>query len=192
MSKTIKIRGFVTIKQGEKVLVKKAINHFVDAGLKGLISTIISGRVKTGAYGTWMLWYGGWKMYLGQNTDIPTVHSHTGLQTPIGGAPGTAPDSQNVTVKDGGAGGDADGVYHVKFIATWNSGTLPAVTLGEAALYLKAPNKTTFKWEQVGGTYNPAVVMVSRLSSADTDFGSFVIDDTEPLVAEWTVEISFA
>ncbi len=185
------IRGFVTIKQGNKVIVKKAINHFVDAGLKGLLSTIISGHVGDRGDWYWYLWQSGWQMYLGQDTAIATTYGMTEVQTPIGGAPGTPPDSKNITVKDGGAGGDADGVYHAKYIATWNAGTLPAVTLGEAGLYLRAPTKTSFDWS-ITSTYTPTLVMVSRLSSADTDFGSFVIDDTAPLVAEWTVEISFA
>lgn len=187
---SINIRGFVTIKQGEKVIVKKAQNHFVDTGLKGLLSTIISSELYNNA--SWYLWQNGWQMYLGQDTAIVTTHGMTEVQTPIGAAPGTPPDSKNITVKDGGAGGDADGVYHAKYIATWNAGSLPAVTLGEAGLYLKAPDKTTYSWSVSGESYNPTLVMVSRLSAADIDFGSFVIDDTEPLVAEWTVEISFA
>ncbi|GAJ23812.1 unnamed protein product, partial [marine sediment metagenome] len=132
----INIRGFVTIKQGDKVLIEKAVNHFVDAGLKGLISTIIGKHVQgySSKIGYWYLWQYEWQMYLGQDTALPTVHDMTEVQTPIGGAPGTPPDSKNVTVKNGGAGGDADGIYHVKYIATWNAGSLPAVTLGEAGL----------------------------------------------------------
>lgn len=197
MSKIIKIKGIVTIRQLDKILIKESVNHFVDAGLKGLISTIIG----KGCYNTykntdiWNLWEKDWQMYLGQDTAIPTAHDMTELQTPIGSAPGTPPDTVNITVKDGGAGGDADGVYHAKYIASWNIGTLPAVTLGEAALYLRAPTKTEFGWkieEAYGETYTPDLVMISRLSSADVDFSSFVIDDTKPLTAEWTIELSFA
>jgi len=187
MSTTIKIRGFVTIKQGEKVVIKKTINHFVDAGLKGLISTIIAKNMSTTQSKTalWYLWQYGWQVYLGQDTTTPTTTGMTSLQDQIGGAP----NGRNITVKNGAA----DGIYHVKYIATWNAGTLPAATLGEAGLYLRAPDKTTFQWILAGTvTYNPSLVMVSRLSEADTDFSSFVIDDTEPLVAEWTVEMSFA
>lgn len=178
----ILIEGLVTIRQGDKIIAKDVPNHFVDQGLKGIISTIISTGTAWQKY--WLLWYNGWHVYLGSDTATATAHGTTALTTPIGAAPGTAPDAKDASTTDG----SGDGIWNVVFSATWNAGTVVG-TLGELALYMKAPDQSGFGWS--ANNYNPAEVMVSRLSSKDADFSSFVIDNTKPLTVEWKVQISF-
>jgi len=183
LPKQILIRGLVTIKQGNKIIVKEALNHWVDNGLKGILSTIISTYAK-GAI--WYLWGNSWNIYLGSDTSTTTTPGMTSLVAPIGAAPGTAPNSKSITVTTD----EANGIFKATFIATWNAGTVSG-TVGELALYMKAPARTSFGWDVYPNDYNPSVVMISRLSSADGDFSSFIIDETKPLTVEWTVQFSF-
>lgn len=178
--------GEVTIRNGDRVF--KARNHFVDAGLKGLISTLIFADFNAEAASRyWYLFSNTWNIYIGSDTVTPTTTGMTALVSPIGAAPGTAPDSKNVpTIHDGSPDGD----WYAIWSATWNAGTVSG-TLGECALYMKSPDMITFGWV-IAGTYNPTVVMVSRMSAADGDFSSFVIDNTKPLVVDWTIHFTFA
>lgn len=179
----IQLEGMVTIRQGDRVLARAA-NHFVDQGLKSIISLIIFGSLTTNQ--AIRCAAHGWKTYLGSDTSTPTNTGHTALVSPIGTAPGTPPNSTTGSVKDG----SSDGVWHGKYIATWNAGTVSG-TVGEAGLYLCLPilNQTAFKWQ--ASLTSETLYMASRLSSADGDFSSFVIDDTVPLTVEWTVQMSF-
>jgi len=184
----IEIAGLVSISQGEDVICKDVRNHFVDQALKGIISTIIAGSEPTSA-GLWKLWSetGQWKMYIGSDTATATTRATTALTTPIGVAPGTPPNTQSIPdIHDGGADGD----WYAKWRGVWNAGTVNG-TLGEAALYMRCPDKSVWGWE-AGGEYTPAVVLASRLSSADLDFDSFVIDNGNALTIEWKLQFKFS
>jgi len=192
--KTIKVQGIVTIRQGDKILCKKAVNHFVDAGLKSLLSCIIWSAI-TDNYqsGTspvyWYLpAYSGWSIYCGNDTTTPTTTGTTTLTDPIGTPPGTAPNVLGCSVHSGASDGD----WFVILTGTWNVGSLPAETLGEVALYMRASTETTFAWTKTDVNYTPSVVMISRLSNADGDFASFTIDDTKPLTVDWKIQFQFA
>lgn len=189
MTKTIKMWAEVVIRNGDAI-VAKGENHFVDAGLRGIISALLFDYVKgSGSVeGRWYLPSNSWHIYVGSDTSIATATTHTELQSPIGAAPGTPPDSKTISVIHDGT---SDGDWYATFSATWNAGTLPAVTLGEAALYMRNADKSTFLWT-VYTTYTPSESMTSRLSAADGDFGSFIIDNTKPLVADWTIHFTFA
>ncbi|MFA5149211.1 MAG: hypothetical protein WC491_08825 [Candidatus Omnitrophota bacterium] len=180
----ITIKGYVTIRQADKVLAKCVRNHFVNGGLKGLISTLIHKNIQGTT--TWYNWYSDWKIYIGSDVDTPTNVSQTALVTPIGAAPGTAPNINSASIKSGAV----DGIWSIKYIATWNAGTVSG-TLGEVALYMRAPDKSDFGWT-VTSNYTPSTVMVSRLSSAGLDLSSFIIDEDVPLTVEWTVQLAFA
>jgi hypothetical protein len=182
----IAVRGYVTIRQGDRILAERVRNHFVNAGLKGLISTLIFSFVY-GSGSTWGNWYNDWNVYIGSDVSTDTNTEHTALESPIGAAPGTAPNSKSASLKNGAA----DGIWAATYLATWNAGTVSG-TLGELALYMAAPDKDVFGWIIGTSSYYPAAVMVSRLSSKDTDFSSFIIDDTKPLTVEWTVQLAFA
>ena len=181
------IQGLVTIRQGDRVIVRDIPNHFVDNGLKGLISQIINAGHDSGGSHTYhYLWENGWNMYLGSDTTTVTTTTMTALVSPIGTAPGTSPNSKSGSLKDG----STDGVWNGVFLATWNSGTVSG-TCGELGLYGKPPtNQTAFGWRPTY-TYNPTAAMFSRLASADADFSSFVINTDVPLTVEWKVQCSF-
>ncbi len=181
----IKIEGRVSMRQGDKILCRDARNHFVDAGLKGIISQIIFSQFISTDY-IYYHWSSAWHIYIGSDTTTPTVTTMTELQSPIGTAPGTAPDSKTITsIHDGSPDGD----WYAIWQATWNPGSVSG-TVGEAALYMRAPDRSTFRWDVTYG-YTPAEVMVSRVSSADTDFSSFVINTSLPLTVDWKIRWYF-
>lgn len=183
----IELRGLVDIRQGKTYLCRNARNHFVDGGLKGIISAVLSSTLKGICR-----WYGpahDWNIYIGSDTVTSTVTTRTELQSPIGTPPGTGPNIKSIVgVHDGALDGD----WYATWQATWNPGTVSG-TLGETALYMSMPDKTEFQWTMAeGSTYSPPAVMASRLSNADGDFSSFSIDDTKPLTIDWTVHLQFA
>jgi len=190
----IKVQGIVTIRQGRKILCREVVNHFVDAGLKGLLSAIIWQYIRDtygyeATHSFWRLPANSWNIYVGNDTTIATTASTSALVDPIGAPPGTAPDVKGLSVHSGASDGD----WYVILTGTWNVGSLPAETLGEVALYMRAPDKTTFAWTVDSNTdYAPSSVMISRLSTADGDFGSFTIDTSKPLTVDWKVRFQFA
>lgn len=183
----VKIEGRVTIRQGDKILVNNTRNHFVDAGLKSIISIIISGNMYSNTGGKYNLPSNSWNIYLGSNTTTPTVTTMTELMAPIGAAPGTPPNSKSITsIHDGTPNGD----WYAIWQATWNPGTVSG-TVGEAALYMKNSDKNTFQWG-TGYSYDPPVTMTSRVSSADGDFSSFIINTALPLTVDWKIRWYFS
>lgn len=185
-NKRIRMWAEVIIKNGDNVI--RGENHFVDAGLKSIISALLFSQATSDQTKYWYLPLDSWHIYIGSDTTTTTITTHTELQSPIGAAPGTPPDSKTCSVIHDGT---PDGDWYMTLSATWNPGTVGAVTLGEAALYMRNADKSTFKWS-FGSTYQPSETMTSRLSAADGDFGSFVIDNTKPLVADWTIHFTFA
>jgi len=187
----VQIKGYVTIWQGEgkekKIIVERAENRFVDAGLKGLLSITLS-RLLRYLNRHWYLPGSpdGWSMYLGTDTTTSTTHGMTSLQSPIGTAPGTPPNTRSGT----DVSNPATGVWRFSLIAVWYAGTVSG-TVGELALYMKVPAIIDFGWS-ITSDYDPPLVMVSRLASADGDFGAFTIDPSKSLTVQWTLEVSFA
>lgn len=176
----INMEGRVTIRNGDRLICKNAKNHFVDAGLKGIISTIISSQ----ATGAIPIWSNTWHIYLGQDTTTPTTTTMTELMSPIGAAPGTAPNNKTITsIHDG----TPDGDWYAIWQARWNPGSISG-TVGEAALYMCASTRTNFGWAASSGY---GEVMVSRLSAADTDFSSFIIDTGKVLAVDWKIRFYF-
>ena len=183
----VKIEGRVIIRQGDKILVNNARNHFVDSGLKSIISVIIFNRI-IGGNSYYYLPSNNWNIYLGSDTTTHTVTTMTELMAPIGTSPGTPPNSKSITsIHDG----TPDGDWYAIWQATWNPGTVSG-TVGEAALYMKNSDKNTFQWGVTGSSYNPSVTMTSRVSSADGDFSSFIINTALPLTVDWKIRWYFS
>jgi len=183
----VKIEGRVTIRQGDEILVNNARNHFVDAGLKSIISIIMFNKIYNNSSVKYYLPSNSWNIYLGSNTTTPTVTTMTELMAPIGAAPGTPPNSKSITsIHDG----TPDGDWYAIWQATWNPGTVSG-TVGEAALYMKNSDKSTFQWEPTY-SYDPPVTMTSRVSSADGDFSSFIINTALPLTVDWKIRWYFS
>lgn len=79
--------------------------------------------------------------------------------------------------------------YRTAITATWNAGTLGAITVTEAALYmfLMGAAQNAF-----GAAYSgPTIYMADRISSTDVDFGSFVVDVAKPLSFQYNIEFLF-
>jgi len=180
------IKGIVTVYQedpetGERIyLVKDKENHWVDAGLKGLVSALIGKKIDQSK-----VWSEDFKMYLGTDTDTTTTHNLTALVSPIGSAPGTPPDhTSGCDISN-----PSTGVWETCFIAIWYAGSVSG-TVGELALYLRAFDNLTPGWSE--SYSDKSLVMVSRLSVADGDFSAFTIDTSKSLTVEWKIRIEFA
>jgi len=195
LSDRIAIKGYITIWQGEgeekKLICRRKENHWVDGGIQGLISALIGQYIRSYYSGNVQVFY--WSnnpnIYLGTDTAAPTTHSMTALTSPIGAPPGTAPD----TIFGANLTNPSAGTFKIDITAQWVAGTISG-TVGELALYLGAFTDLSPNWvkDTPGGSYTYPVIMVSRLSAADTDFSSFVIDETKSLTVQWDLEVSFA
>jgi hypothetical protein len=119
-------------------------------------------------------------MRLGTGGNV-TQGTTTGLTTPVG----TGPDSQaGATSSPGG------GTYRVSWTATWNAGSLTAITVSELGLFLFLQTGLQgFGWTQFNGA---GTALFSRLSAADGDFTAFVVNTSVPLTIEWRLTFTFA
>jgi hypothetical protein len=171
----IGIRGTVKIENGEHVAIGR--NHWVAQGLETIGSYLIYSNVyMNGA--TY-----NWNVYIGSDTSNPTTVSMTSLVSPIGNAPGTAPNSKSFS-----------GTYYststtpvvINYTATWNTGTVSG-TLGEAGLYLTINTSNL-----TNGTTATNPGLASRLSAADGSFTAFTINTSVALTITWTVSLVYA
>jgi hypothetical protein len=189
MNERVKIEGFVTISQKdengrEEILAERKENHFVDTGLRGLLSYLLGNDYYN--QNAWCKSTPGnlyWRSYLGLDTVTPTTHNLTALVNPIGTAPGTAPG----TIAGEDRSSPATGVWKMGLISIWSPGTVSG-TVGELALYMAPFNSITAGWTDHDNT----ISMISRLSVADGDFAGVVIDTSKSFVVHWEIQISFS
>jgi hypothetical protein len=179
------VEGFVEISNGNTHIRSK--NSVVDQGLIGIINYLSGATFGGGgsSQGGSSGWYSMGNSYIviGQNTSTGTLHSTTALTTPIGGAPGTKPNSQ-VGVQSNPLAGQ----FQIQWTATWNPGTVSG-TLGEVGLYLYIVNTLlSFGATGMGGT----TLLFSRMASADGKFTSFSINTAVPLSIAWTFLVTYA
>jgi len=118
------------------------------------------------------------------------VGTGTGVTT----ATMTALVSENATAPSSHSGAITNPdilTYRVAWVATWNAGVLPAITLTEMGLklYLYA---TDYSFGATGSGTPTANRFASRLSSSDGDFTAFVVNPAVPLTVEWRLTFSFA
>lgn len=192
LSDRVVIKGYITIWQGEgkekKIICERKENHWVDGGIQGLISALIGHRIyAAGGSGSKVsFWSYIARMYLGTDTGTVTIHSATELTSSIGAPPGTGPN----TIVGEDLSNPSIGTFKTGLTAQWVAGTVSG-TVGELALYLGAFTSLAVNWAK-GAVYSFPAIMVSRLSEADGDFSSFVIDETKSLTVEWDLEVSFA
>jgi len=175
----IGIRGTVKIENGEHVVIGR--NHWVAQGLETIGAVLVNNSYgPPNAVGAL---YNGWNIYIGFDTATATTVGMTSLVSPIGSAPGTAPNTKS-----------ASGAYYststtpivLTYIATWNAGTVSG-TLGEAGLYLTI---NTCSLTNAATASNPG--LASRLSAADTSFTAFAINTAAALTVTWTVSLVYA
>ncbi len=181
------VEGFVEITNGDNHIIAK--NSFVNQGLIALVNLMsVSGfsANQTPAQG-WTTKANS-SMRVGQDTVTSTTGVMIALQTPIGAGIGTAPNTQTIANSN-----PAADQWQVTYTATWNAGTLAALTLGEVGLFL-------FIWTAVQGLQTagtPGVAptahtLFSRMASADGKFVSFVINPAAAVNVTWVINFTFA
>lgn len=184
---SIKITGEVEIRNGDTVI--KAKNRFVQTILQHITNSMTLNFINaSGGNSGWLGPINAPNMYLGTNTATATAYNTSALTTPIGGAPGTAP---NLII--GNTSKPSNGVFQMSITATWNAGTISG-TVGEMALYFNlqsAGNLFAWAWSRTSGPLSGTVILASRLSVADGSFSAFLIDNTKPLAVTWTIKVSF-
>ena len=181
---TIKIEGFVEIRNGDTVI--KAKNRFVQTLLQHVLN-FLSCTSAPAPLNTQRGPMQAVNMYVGTDTTTPTVYNTTVLTSQIGIAPGTPPTTIGGTTQN-----PSNGVFRIIITATWNAGSLPGnPTIGEMALYMTVfPSGTlrSFAWVDSG---TPPAILASRLAVADGTFSAFTINSANPLSIVWTIQLSF-
>lgn len=185
-SELMNLKGLVSIRQGDDLIVNNAENKFTNIGLMGILSCIAHQGCGNNSSSYWKLPSYSWSIYIGTNTANITTPTLTALITPIGTAPGTAPTTKTMSNKLGAA----DGIWEVTWTSTWTAGTVSGV-VGEVGLYLQWANQTTFRWTAFGVDVNPPAAMGNRLAVADGEFTQFTLDNTKPLAIDWKIQLSF-
>lgn len=157
--------------------------HIVNQGLIHIVNMLAMSGISysSGMHGTsynWITKSTYMRIGTGGNVTTGTV---TGLTTQVA----TAPDSQAGTTSSPGGG-----TYRISWTATWNAGTLAAITASELGLFLDMVNGLqNFAYTYSGGGGS---ILFSRLSAADGDFTAFVVNTSVPLTIEWRLTFTFA
>jgi hypothetical protein len=184
----------IRIYEGEganKRLKVKSKGHIVNQGLIAITnllswSTISYGGSSSGGLSSYNFTPSGnsyIRLGTGGNVTTGTV---TGLTTPVS----TVPSSQAGTTSS-----PQGGQYRISWTATWNAGTIGAITISEVGLFLAFANSfgslQSFGWSR-SNTINEGAMFFSRLSAADGDFVAFVVNTSVPLTIEWRLTFTFA
>ena len=156
--------------------------HIVNQGLIHIVNLLSPTALaySSGLHGTSYQWTSRTTyMRLGTGGNV-TTGSVTQLTTLVS----TQPDSQA-----GSASSPSAGTYRLSWTATWNAGTLTAITVSEIGLFLDLVSSLQgFGWTYGGG----GTALFSRLSAADGDFTAFVVNTSVPLTIEWRLTFTFA
>jgi hypothetical protein len=156
--------------------------HIVNQGLIHIVNLLSPTALaySSGLHGTSYQWTSRTTyMRLGTGGNV-TTGSVTQLTTLVS----TPPDSQA-----GSASSPSAGTYRLSWTATWNAGTLTAITVSEIGLFLDlVSSMQSFGWTYGGG----GTALFSRLSAADGDFTAFVVNTSVPLTIEWRLTFTFA
>jgi hypothetical protein len=170
ISDNLSIVGIVVIENGENKVIGR--NHWVGQGLE-TIGGFLAGGASNGATSN---------IYIGSDTLIPTTVSMTGLIVPIGSAPGTAPNTLNVSYSTN-INSIIPGI--VIYNATWNAGTVSG-TVGEVGLYLYGYGGLS------GSTYATNPGLGARMAAADGAFTPFVINTSVALNVSWFIRFVYS
>ena len=175
----IKIHSEVEIWNGNRHL-KIGYNHFVNSGLLHLRNMMTTkGTTGTTSSAAAGVASGYWTMKIGDDTTTTTTPSMTALVSENATEPNTLV---------GLTSNPSLGVVRVSYTATWNAGTVSG-TVGELGLRLGIHGSKSFAWSWTASSQK---ILASRLSAADGDFTSFVINEAAPLTIEWRVTFTFA
>jgi len=176
-SHTAKIVGEYELINGDTHI--KARNKYTLAFVIMLINKLTC--VYNSTYGNYV---GGiTEMYIGTDQSTQTKYnSPTSLVSPIGTAPGTAPNSISTAYSS-----PSTGVYKFVTTASWNAGTVTG-TIGEIAMY--GYGTTTLGSVNMGYGSLPTVQMLSRLSVADGEFSATTINVAQVTSVAWSIQLT--
>lgn len=171
------------VKAGNAKLFIVTKGHIVNLGLMDLQHFLSANSMSDGSST-----YGGpstdWASKTSSYMRVGTGGSvTTGATTTLTAQQNTAPDGQS------GSNATPSGTYRISWMATWNAGTLPAITVTEVGLFLNLKGSA----QAFGATYGhgDTPMLFSRLSEADGDFSSFAINTAVPLTIEWRLLFEF-
>jgi len=173
------IQDEVLVYEGDKLKFKSK-GHFVNQGLIACVNWFALNSLNLVTAVPSNTWGTNGTMRVGTGTGV-TQAAMTALVTEVA----TAPNSVS-----GATANPVVGTYRVAWIATWNAGTLTAITVTEIGLKLNI----SVVLHTFGATYGGAIAnsFVSRLSSSDGDFTAFVVNVAVPLTIEWRLTFTFA
>jgi hypothetical protein len=180
----VKVSDEILVYEGTKLKFASK-GHIVNQGLIHMNNTLAASSANSLSGYKYLFsrdWTGRTYSYmrLGTGGNV-TTGSVTGLTTPVG----TGPDSQA-----GATSSPSAGTYRVSWTATWNAGSLTAITVSELGLFLYLQTGLqSFGWNDFNGA---GTALFSRLSSADGDFTAFVVNTSVPLTIEWRLTFTFA
>jgi hypothetical protein len=184
MHDALVVEGIVEITNGDIHVVSK--NSIVDQGLIEIINIMACNQTNAGALClpsyNWSSITNG--MRIGSDTTHGTLHTMTGLWSPIGAGIGTAPN-----VQTGYTSNPSAGVFKMEWVSIWNAFTVSG-TLGEVGLFLKI-NTGLYSFG-ANYAYQPTDnSLFSRMASADSKFAPFTIDNTKPLQVKWDLQLTY-
>jgi hypothetical protein len=184
----------IRIYEGEgknRKLLVKSKGHIVNQGLIAITnllswSTITYGNTSNGGLSSYNYSPSG-NSYIRLGTGGgATAGTTVSLSAPVA----TVPSSQAGTTSS-----PQTGQYRISWTATWNAGSLSAITVSEVGLFLAFGSSfstlQSFGWSRSNYVIENAMFF-SRLSSADNDFTAFVINTAVPLTIEWRLTLTFA
>ena len=176
------------IKSGNKILFATK-GHIVNAGLIMLANFFGVPYLQNASTSAMLPSYNfatiNGYIQLGTGGNVTTATT-TALTTPV---------ASKANSQSGSTTNPSNGAYKVNFTATWNAGALTALTITEMGLWLNQFSGLstlqtfgTIVSENASGT----LFFFSRISVADGDFASFVINTAVPLTITWTLTFQYA
>jgi len=176
------------IKSGNRILFATK-GHIVNAGLMMLGNFFAMSSLASNSQGAYLPAYGfasvNSYIQLGTGGNVTTATT-TALTTPV---------AAKANSQSGSFTNPSNGIYKVNFTATWNAGTLTALTITEMGLWLTEFSGIT-TMQTFGGSsaesQTATTFFFSRISVADGDFASFVINTAVPLTITWTLTFQYA
>lgn len=167
--------GEVIVKQGDEI-VSRGYNKIVGLGLRHIINMI------GGWSGLGSTWTSNGIIAQGTNA----IRLGTGAGATVDGT-GTLVNQNNTAPNTVSQAFDtpATSTYRFRLTATWNAGSIPALTVTEIGIFGTLASV-------LGNLGSPQAVMFSRMSVTDGEFASFTINTAVPLSVEWRVSITFA
>jgi hypothetical protein len=188
----IKISDQITCYNGEKVVFRTK-GHITNYGMIAMVN--------------WLSWtastsqtaYYGLQYSIGTYMYIRCGTGHTNPTT----ATTTALDAINATAPSsffGATSNPSAGSYRITWTATWNAGSLTAITIYEFGMWWNnawATSPTQFALQSYAmGSYGSTAAsnaeMVSRISDPDGDFSHFTVNTSVPLTLQWSLTFTFA